>query len=129
VLGEKRAPLALLACGFILAIPVFFDTVFFLLVPLARALALRTGKNYLLYVLAICAGGVITHGTVPPTPGPLIVAETLRVDLGLSIVGGILFGILPALCGRRRAPRWPRSSRWPTAVRRTCRASGSRSRP
>jgi GntP family gluconate:H+ symporter len=49
--------------------------------------------------MAICAGGVITHGTVPPTPGPLVVAETLKIDLGLTIVGGILFGILPALAG------------------------------
>lgn len=99
VLGEKRAPLALMLCGFVLAIPVFFDTVFFLLVPLARALAMRTGRHYLLYMLAICAGGVITHGTVPPTPGPLIVAETLKLDLGVAIIGGIAFGLLPAFAG------------------------------
>ena len=35
-LGEKRAPLALAGSGFVLAITVFFDTVFYLLVPLAR---------------------------------------------------------------------------------------------
>jgi GntP family gluconate:H+ symporter len=120
VLGEKRASLALLACGFVLAIPVFFDTVFFLLVPLARALSLRTGKNYILYVLAICAGGVITHGTVPPTPGPLIVAETLKVDLGVTIIGGILFGLIPAAAGLWFA-RWI-NNRMPVPVRE---ASGS----
>lgn len=120
VLGEARAALALLACGFVLGIPVFFDTVFFLLVPLARALSLRTGKNYMLYLLAICAGGVITHGTVPPTPGPLVVAETLKIDLGLTIVGGLLFGILPALAGLGFA-RWV-NRRMPVPVRE---ASGS----
>jgi len=120
VLGEKRASLALLASGFILAIPVFFDTVFFLLVPLARALSLRTGKDYMLYVLAICAGGVITHGTVPPTPGPLLVAETLRLDLGVTIIGGLMFGILPALAGLAWA-RWI-NVRLPIPVRE---ASGS----
>jgi gluconate:H+ symporter, GntP family len=100
VLGEKRAPVALLGSGFFLSIPVFFDTVFFLLIPLARALALRTGHNYILYVLAICTGGVITHVLVAPTPGPLIVAETLRplgLDLGTSMVVGILCGIIPAI--------------------------------
>lgn len=117
VLGEGRAALALLACGFVLGIPVFFDTVFFLLVPLARALSLRTGKNYLLYVLAICAGGVITHGTVPPTPGPLVVAETLKVDLGVAIVGGILFGVLPAVAGLIWA-KWI-DRRMPLPVRET----------
>ena len=94
-LGEQRAALALLASGFFLSIPVFFDTVFFLLIPLARALALRTGKNYLLYVMAICGGGVLTHSLVAPTPGPLIMAENLKLDLGWSIIAGILAGILP----------------------------------
>ncbi len=100
VLGEKHAPLALLGSGFFLSIPVFFDTVFFLLIPLARALALRTGRNYILYVLAICTGGVITHVLVAPTPGPLLVAETLRplgLDLGTSMVAGIACGIIPAI--------------------------------
>lgn len=115
VLGEKRAEWALLASGFILSIPVFFDTAFFLLVPLARALSLRTGKNYLLYVLAICTGGVITHGTVPPTPGPLLVAELLTLDMGLAIVGGILFGLLPALAGLGFC-RWV-NSRYPVPLR------------
>ena len=94
-LGEQRAALALLASGFFLSIPVFFDTVFFLLIPLARALALRTGKNYLLYVMAICGGGVLTHSLVAPTPGPLIMAENLKLDLGWSIIAGIVAGILP----------------------------------
>lgn len=108
VLGEKRAPLALLGSGFFLSIPVFFDTVFFLLIPLARALALRTGRNYILYVLAICTGGVITHTLVAPTPGPLLVAETLRplgLDLGTSMVAGILCGIVPAI-GMLYLGRW-----------------------
>ncbi len=117
VLGEARAAFALLACGFVLSIPVFFDTVFFLLVPLARALSLRTGRDYMLYVVAICAGGVITHSTVPPTPGPLVVAETLKIDLGLTIVGGIVFGVLPALAGLAWA-RWI-NRQLPVPVRET----------
>jgi len=95
-LGEKRADVALLLSGFILAIPVFFDTVFFLLIPLARALAARTGRNYLLYVMVMCGGGVITHSTVPPTPGPLLITEMLRLDLGVAILGGLACGLIPA---------------------------------
>jgi GntP family gluconate:H+ symporter len=99
VLGERRAALALLASGFFLSFPVFFDTVFFLLVPLARAFALRTGKDYMLYVMAICGGGVLTHSLVAPTPGPLLVAEALRpagVDLGVSMIAGLVAGLPPA---------------------------------
>jgi len=103
--GEKRAALALLASGFVLSIPVFFDTVFFLLVPLARALAARTGKNFMFYVLAIGGGGALTHSIVPPTPGPLLVASELRLDLGIVIVAGLVLGILPAV-GIYYVARW-----------------------
>ena len=37
-LGIKRVPAALMGSGFLLSMPVFFDTVFYLLVPLARSL-------------------------------------------------------------------------------------------
>ena len=96
-LGEDRASWAMLLSGFILSIPVFFDTVFFLLIPLARALALRTGKNYTLYVCAICAGGALTHTIVPPTPGPLIIAENLSRPAGEAIIAGLCAAIIPVL--------------------------------
>jgi len=96
-LGEKNAAWALLISGFILSIPVFFDTVFFLLIPLAIALGVKTGKNFVLYVAAISIGGAITHTLVPPTPGPLIMAEELKIDLGITIIGGLVACILPAL--------------------------------
>ena len=105
IFGEKRASWALLLSGYCLSIPVFFDTVFFLLVPLARAMFLRTGKNYMGYVMAICAGGVISHGIVPPTPGPLLMAETLNIELGQAILGGFLIGLPVALFGGLVLPR------------------------
>lgn len=105
IFGEKRASWALLLSGYCLSIPVFFDTVFFLLVPLARAMFLRTGKNYMGYVMAICAGGVITHGIVPPTPGPLLMAETLNIELGQAILGGFLIGLPVALFGGLVLPK------------------------
>ena len=97
VFGVNRAAIALLISGFVLSIPVFFDTVFFLLIPLAITLGLKTGKNYLFYVLSIAGGAAITHTMVPPTPGPLIMAETLNIDLGITIMAGLLAGILPAV--------------------------------
>lgn len=106
VFGERRAPVALLGSGYLLSIPVFFDTVFFLLVPLAKAFRLRTGGHYLHYVMAICAGGLLTHSLVAPTPGPLIMAENLHLDLGLTIVAGIAFSIVPAIAVGIYYTRW-----------------------
>lgn len=101
IFGESRASIALLVSGFILSIPVFFDTVFFLLVPLAIVLAQKTGKNFVLFIMAIGCGAVITHSVVPPTPGPLLMAESLNINMGLAIIIGILSGIIPAIVGYR----------------------------
>lgn len=99
MLGEKRASWALMGSGFVLSVPVFFDTVFYLLVPLARSLFRRTNKNYLLYILAIAAGGAITHTLVPPTPGPLVMATTLGIDIGVMILVGAMVALPAAVAG------------------------------
>ena len=96
VFGEDRAGIVLLLSGFLLSIPVFFDTVFFLLIPLARALSLRTGKSYTLFVMAMAGAGAITHSMVPPTPGPLMIADGLKLDLGVAMMAGLAASILPA---------------------------------
>ncbi|MGQ9605544.1 MAG: GntP family permease [Thermogutta sp.] len=99
LIGENRAPVALMTSGFVLSIPVFFDTVFYLLVPLARSLYRQTRKRYVQSILVIAGGAAITHTLVPPTPGPLVIAETLGVDVGKLIVAGILVGIPAAAVG------------------------------
>ncbi|MEZ6132187.1 MAG: GntP family permease [Planctomycetaceae bacterium] len=99
VVGEKNAPAAFVVSGFTLSIPVFFDTVFYLMIPLGKALRLRTGGNYLLYVLSIVAGGTMAHSLVPPTPGPLFIAEAFGVSLAAMIVGGCVVGLFSASVG------------------------------
>jgi gluconate:H+ symporter, GntP family len=99
MLGEKHSSFSLLGSSYVLAGPVFFDTVFYLLVPLAKAMRIRTGGHYLLFVMAVVAGGAVTHTMVPPTPGPFAAATALNVDLGIMIVAGMLIGIPMALAG------------------------------
>ena len=99
VFGEKRAGWALLASTYVLSIPIFFDTMFMLMVPLARALRLRTGKSYLLYLLVVASAAMITHSLTVPHPGPLAMVENLRVDPGISLVWSIVAGVPPCLIG------------------------------
>lgn len=96
--GPKRAGLALLLGTYVVSIPIFFDTVFLLLVPLARALRMRTGRDYMLYLMAICAAAAVTHTLVIPHPGPAAAADSLRVDAGLSIFVGLGTGLVPLAC-------------------------------
>jgi GntP family gluconate:H+ symporter len=90
--GPKRSPEALAVSSFIIGIPVFFDTVFYLMVPLARSLRRVIGKDYVLSILAILAGGSIAHSLIPPTPGPLQVAEILNIDVGVMLGVGLVIG-------------------------------------
>jgi len=96
-LGEEREPLALLASGFLLSIPVFFDTVFYLLAPLVWASYARRRRGYAWMICAAGIGAAATHALVPPTPGPVVVAEILGVPLlTMILIGGVL-ALVPAL--------------------------------
>ncbi|NRB84805.1 MAG: gluconate transporter, partial [Winogradskyella sp.] len=98
--GEKRSSWALMLTGFIVAIPVFFDVAFIILVPMIYALQRKTGKSLLLYGIPLLAGLAITHSFIPPTPGPIAVADILTADLGWVIMFGVLVGIPTAIvCG------------------------------
>ena len=105
LLGEKRAALALGGTAFVLSLPVFFDTIFFLLAPLARSMFRRTGRDYLKYLLAVSAGAVATHALVPPHPGPLAMAGALGVDLGTMVLAGVVVALPSAAAGLLFA-RW-----------------------
>ena len=90
---DRRAAPALAGSGAVLSIPVFFDTVFYLLIPLARSAARASGRRYLRYLLATAGGAVITHALVPPTPGPLVTAAELGVDLGTMMAVGLVIAV------------------------------------
>ncbi len=99
VFGESKAPGAFMASSFILGIPIFFDTVFYLMVPLARAMGVRKEKSYALYIMAIIAGGTMAHSLVPPTPGPLFAAGALGVSIGMMILVGTVIGLICSSAG------------------------------
>ncbi|MCB4798083.1 GntP family permease [Neotamlana laminarinivorans] len=95
--GEKNASWALVITGFFIAIPVFFDVAFIILVPLIYSLQRKTKKSILLYAIPLLAGLAITHAYIPPTPGPVAVADILKADLGWVILFGFVTGIPTAI--------------------------------
>lgn len=91
--GKNREDWGLAGTGALVSIPVFCDSGYVILTPLARSLTRRSGRSFVTLSLALGAGLVITHHLVPPTPGPLAVAGLLDLDLGQLIVGGVVFTI------------------------------------
>jgi len=99
LVGQKRASVAFITSGFLLSIPVYFDTVFYLMIPLAKSLRIRTGRDYLLYVLSLIVGGTMAHSLIPPTPGPLIVVEQFDIPVGLMIIAGTCVCVFTSIAG------------------------------
>ncbi len=95
--GTKRAPWAMVTTGFIVAIPVFFDVGFIVLVPIVYALSRDTGKSLLYYGIPLLAGLAATHSFIPPTPGPVAVADIVNVQLGWVILLGLIVGFPTAV--------------------------------
>lgn len=91
--GEKRTSWALMLTGFIVSIPVFLDVGFIILIPLVYALAHKAGKSLLHFAIPLLAGMAVTHAFIPPTPGPVAVAEIINAPLGWMILFGALVGL------------------------------------
>ena len=92
VFGKKRANWAMSLAGFLVAIPVFFDVGFIILVPLVYSLSRETKRSLLYYGIPLLAGLAVTHAFVPPTPGPIAVAQLVGADLGRVIFWGAVLG-------------------------------------
>lgn len=108
--GDEKAAWALGITGLVISMPVFFDAGLIILIPLAFSLAKRTKRSSLFYAIPLLAGLAVGHAFIPPTPGPVLVANMLNVDLGWVILIGIFCGIAAmivsgpiwgAICGKR----------------------------
>lgn len=94
VFGQGREPWAMAATGSVVSIPVFCDSGFVIMNPLARSVARAKKGAYATLALALGCGMTLTHHMVPPTPGPLGVAGILGADLGMVILVGLLMSVL-----------------------------------
>ena len=92
-LGKGREEIALAITGFLVSIPIFCDSGFVVLSPLAKAISRKTKKSVVTLGIALAAGLVITHTLVPPTPGPVGVAGLFGVNVGSFILWGIIMAI------------------------------------
>lgn len=93
LVGIKKADIVLGLTGFLVSIPVFCDSGFVILSSLAKEFSRLTKKSMVLIGGMLGMGLYITHFLVPPTPGPLAVAGSFGVDIGLFILGGLALSV------------------------------------
>jgi GntP family gluconate:H+ symporter len=99
VVGKKNVPLALSIIGSLVSIPVFCDSGFIILAPLAKALTRQVKISFAIGAVALSLGLIITHSIIPPTPGPVGAAGILNADLGLVILLGLPVSIIGLISG------------------------------
>lgn len=99
ITGKKHAALGLAITGYFVSIPVFCDSAFVLLSPIAKRMSKDTKISMTTMAIAMCMGLHATHMFVPPTPGPLAVAGILNADMGYVILFGALVSIPVMLTG------------------------------
>ncbi|GAA2922212.1 GntP family gluconate:H+ symporter [Microbacterium keratanolyticum] len=92
-LGPKRVGIALVIAAGILAIPVFFDAGFIILVPIIFAFAKVAGLNPIKFGLPVAGIMLAVHVAVPPHPGIVGGSTILGADIGWVTIFSLLVSI------------------------------------
>lgn len=92
--GKGREPWAMGTVGSLVSIPVFCDSGYVIMNPLARSIARVKRGGYVTLALALGCGMTLTHHMVPPTPGPLAATGILGADIGSVILTGLIFTVI-----------------------------------
>lgn len=103
--GYKNIQWAILLTGLLVGIPLFYNAGFVVLVPLVFAIAAATGLPLLYLALPMAASLSVTHGFLPPHPGPIALAAIFKADVGLVLIYGLLLSVPIAIAGGIIFPR------------------------
>jgi gluconate:H+ symporter, GntP family len=90
-LGQNRTDLAMLSIGFLVGLPIFCDSGFIILSGLL--FYLRSKNNFLTLTLCLAGGLYSVHCLVPPHPGITAAAGQLSLDIGKTMIYGIVFAV------------------------------------
>ena len=91
--GVKSLPWQTSLLGIIVAIPVFFDVALIILASLIYRLSAAANRHIYYVAGPLLAGLAAAHAFIPPTPGPVAVADILNADLGLVIIFGAIAAV------------------------------------
>lgn len=97
--GIKNIQWAILSTGLLVGIPLFYNAGFVVLVPLIFAIASTTRLPLLYLALPMAASLSVTHGFLPPHPGPLAIASIFKADIGIILIYGLILTIPIAIAG------------------------------
>jgi len=93
IFGIKNIQWATLLTGILVGIPLFYNAGFIVLIPLIFSIASETGLPKLYVGMPMIAALSITHGFLPPHPGPVALASVFHADIGKVLLYGIMISL------------------------------------
>ncbi|UKT62611.1 GntT/GntP/DsdX family permease [Pedobacter mucosus] len=103
--GKKNIQWAVLLTGLLVGIPLFYNAGFVVLIPLVFAIASATGLSKLYIGIPMAAALSVTHGFLPPHPGPVALAGIFHADIGKTLIFGLILSVPIAILAGIYFPR------------------------
>ncbi|MCL4842070.1 MAG: gluconate:H+ symporter [Bryobacteraceae bacterium] len=96
VFGERRLDWSLLVTGFLVGLPMIYNSSFLVLIPLVYTLAVTTKTPMMRLGIPLSAALSVAHGFLPPHPAPTSIAVLYKADVNLTLLYGLLLAV-PAI--------------------------------
>lgn len=103
--GQKNIQWAVLLTGLLVGIPLFYNAGFVVLIPLVFAISSATGLSKLYIGLPMATALSVTHGFLPPHPGPVALAGIFHADIGKTLIYGLTLSLPIAVIAGVYLPR------------------------
>lgn len=91
--GQKRIQWAVVVASFIIGIALFFEVGLVLLIPIVFTIAKESKVSTLYLGIPMTAALSVTHGFLPPHPGPVMIAKEFGAEIGEVLVFGLIVAI------------------------------------
>jgi gluconate transporter len=91
--GNKNIQWAMMLTGFIVGLPLFYNAGFVILVPLVFSVAASANLPLLYVGIPLAASLSVTHGFLPPHPGPMTIAPIFKADVGKTLLFGLVISV------------------------------------
>ncbi|ASR49826.1 GntP family permease [Paenibacillus kribbensis] len=91
--GEKNIQWAVVAASFIIGVALFFEVGLVLLIPIVFAISKELKVSILYLGISMIAALSVTHGFLPPHPGPTVIAREYGANLGEVLLYGFIIAI------------------------------------
>ncbi|KAA0546288.1 gluconate permease [Bacillus sp. BGMRC 2118] len=91
--GERNIQWAVVVASFIIGVALFFEVGLVLLIPIVFAISKELKVSILFLGIPMAAALSVTHGFLPPHPGPTVIAGEYGANIGEVLLYGFIIAI------------------------------------